>query len=149
MGKDDKELEEIWKLFQDSNEDVQKRRKEITKAIQKDTNLNEYPGLVSLMTALDELIACFALGGQVKNYYRYGTYDSCTRQREKFWFAIKHGSFREQEERPLEELSERELTNRIKVQEFYKKRFLEDKAKGSSEDIWDKREELLSNPFKK
>ena len=47
----------------------------------------------------------------------------------KFWFAIKHGSFREQEERPLEELSERELTNRIKVQEFYKKRFLEDKAK--------------------
>ena len=26
--------------------------------------------------------------------------------REKFWFAIKHGSFREQEERPLEELSE-------------------------------------------
>jgi len=41
------------------------------------------------------------------------------------------------------------LTNRIKVQEFYKKRFLEDKAKGSSEDIWNKREELLSNPFKK
>ena len=39
----------------------------------------------------------------------------------KFWFAIKHGSFREQEERPLEELSERELTNRIKVQEFYKR----------------------------
>ena len=35
MSKDDKDLEEIWKLFQDSNEDVQKRRKEITKAIQK------------------------------------------------------------------------------------------------------------------
>ena len=34
MSKDDKDLEEIWKLFQDSNEDVQKRRK-ITKAIQK------------------------------------------------------------------------------------------------------------------
>lgn len=27
MSKDDKDLEEIWKLFQDSNEDVQKRRK--------------------------------------------------------------------------------------------------------------------------
>ena len=35
MSKDDKDLEEIWKLFQDSNEDVQKRRKEITKSIQK------------------------------------------------------------------------------------------------------------------
>ena len=35
MSKDDKDLEEIWKLFQDSNEDVQKEEKEITKAIQK------------------------------------------------------------------------------------------------------------------
>ena len=54
-----------------------------------------------------------------------------------------------QKEKPLEELDESELKARIKVQEFYKKRFLEDKAQGSSEDIWNKRTELLENPFKK
>lgn len=150
MSKEDKELNEIWKLFQDSTtEDIQERRKAITKAIQNDTTLNDYPSQVSLTTAMDELFACFALGGQVKNYYRYGTYDSCTRQREKFWFALKNGTFMNQKEKPLEELDESELKARIKVQEFYKKRFLEDKAQGSSEDIWNKRTELLENPFKK
>ncbi|EMG50779.1 EMI1 Early meiotic induction protein 1 [Candida maltosa Xu316] len=149
MSKEDKELDEIWKLFQDSNEDIQLRRKALTQAIQKDTTLNDYPGHVAVTTAMDELFGCFALGGQFKHYYRYGTYDSCARQREKFWFAIRYGSLGEQKDKPLDQLTETELTKRIKVQEFYKKRFLEDKAKGSSEDIWDKRKELLDNPFNK
>lgn len=149
MSKEDTELNEIWKLFQDSNEDIQERRKEITKAIQNDTTLNDYPSQVSLTTAMDELFACFAIGGQLKNYYRYGSYDSCSRQREKFWFALKNGTFMNQKEKPLDEMDESELKARVKIQEFFKKRFLEDKAKGSSEDIWDKRKELLDDPFKK
>lgn len=100
------------------------------------------------MTALDELIACFSLGGQFKNYYRYGSYDSCERQREKFWFAIKHGSLVEGKDKPAEELNDKELNSRVKIQQFFKKRLLEDKSKGSSEDIWDARKELQSYPFK-
>ncbi|RCK54925.1 Early meiotic induction protein 1 [Candida viswanathii] len=149
MSKEDAELQEIWKLFQDSDADIQQRRKEITKAIQSDTTLSDYPHHLSVVTAMDELFACFALGGQVRNYYRYGTYDSCDRATQKFWFALKHGSFFTPKEKPVEELSEYELKKRLTVQEFYKKRFLEDKANGSSEDIWERRKELLENPFKK
>lgn len=54
----------------------------------------------------------------------------------------------EGKDKSLEELNDKELSSRIKIQEFFKKRLLEDKAKGSSEDIWDARKELQSYPFK-
>ncbi|EDK42792.1 EMI1 family protein [Acetobacter pasteurianus] len=146
----DKELNEIWKSLQESDSSLDLKRKEVLTSIQQNTELNDFPHKLAIMTALDELIGCFALGGQFKNYYRYGSYDSCQRQREKFWFAMKHGSMFESggQEKPIEELSEKELNSRIKIQEFYKKRLLEDKAKGSSEDIWDARKELVDYPFR-
>ncbi|EGW33333.1 uncharacterized protein SPAPADRAFT_60668 [Spathaspora passalidarum NRRL Y-27907] len=143
----DKELEEVWKLFQDSPEEIQQRRKTLTKAIHDDKTL-DYPSTVKVTTALDEVLECFALGGQLRHYYRYGTYDVCERQREKFWFAVKHGGFTDNN-KPDDQLTEKELNTRLKIQEFFRKRVLEDKAAGSSEDIWDQRKELLSNPFRK
>ena len=147
MSKDDKELKQIWKLFQDSPQEIQERRQQITQAIHLDQT-SEFPTLISIITALDELLGCFALGGQVKNYYRYGSYDSCARQREKFWFAVRNGELYEKEPRPLEEMSTKEISNKNTIHDFYKKRFLEDKARGSSEDIWDVRGKKLDNPFK-
>ncbi|KAK6205109.1 uncharacterized protein RJT21DRAFT_111643 [Scheffersomyces amazonensis] len=146
---EDKELKQIWSLFQDSPEDIQERRKNITKVIQ-DNTTSVYPTQISIFTALDELIACFSLGGQVKNYYRYGNYDVCKRQREKFWFAIKNGGFSESNDNvDFSKLSSKDLSKYTKIQDFYKNRVLEDKALGSSEDIWDERKELLGDPFKK
>ncbi|CAN3369712.1 hypothetical protein DICA3_F27424 [Diutina catenulata] len=143
---EDTELNEIWSLFQDSPADVQRRRQKVTKAIQEDTSMNDFPGSMSIVTALDELLGCFALGGQVKNYYRYGTYDTCVRQRQKFWFAVANGSFSE-ETKPVWDMNEKELAKREKIQGFYKKRLMEDKARGSSEDIWEARTERI-DPFK-
>ena len=148
MSKEEPEIEELWHEFQNANSDIQQKRDNVIKEITKNTVLNEYPAKLSITTALDELIACFSLGGQFKNYYRYGSYDSCKRQREKFWFAIKHGSLMEGKDKPVEELNDKELNSRVKIQEFFKKRLLEDKARGSSEDIWDARKELQSYPFK-
>lgn len=146
-GTEEEELKQLWSLFQDSPEDIQVRRQQITRAIQQDKN-SEFPTSMSIVTALDELLGCFAIGGQIKNYYRYGTYETCKRQREKFWFAVKNGTMYDDDKSPSE-LTDKELARRTKIQEFYKKRLLEDKAKGSSEDIWDVRKELIENPFKK
>jgi hypothetical protein len=143
---DETELKQIWSLFQDSPEDIKARRQQVTQALNERSS--EFPGTMSIVTSLDELLGCFAVGGQIKNYYRYGTYDLCKRQREKFWFAVKNGTMYDGE-KPITELTTKELTQRQVIQEFYKKRLLEDKAKGSSEDIWDVRLELAPNPFKK
>lgn len=140
------ELKEIWSLFQDSPEDIQRRREKITAAIQADTSVNDFPGTMLTITALDELLGCFALGGQLKSYYRYGTYDTCARQRQKFWFACVNGSLWQGEEKPIWEMLEKELEKREKIQNFYRKRLMEDKARGLSEDVWDMRTEKI-DPF--
>lgn len=142
---DDKELEKLWELFKDSPEDIQAKRQEVTKMIQ-DNNLSSFPSKISILTAFDELLSCFAVGGQIKHYYRYGTYTSCEREREKFWFAMRNGSFSETED-VTAVVTDKELEKRRKIQDFFKKRLLEDKSKGSSEDIWNVRKNPLVNPF--
>ncbi|CAI5756503.1 unnamed protein product [Candida verbasci] len=141
MSKEESELNEIWKAFQDEIKD-----QPIDNKHTKTTNVNdnikteEFPTRLSIITAMDELIECYAIGGQVRNYYRYGAYDDCKRQREKFWFSLKYGTLQDKEN-PL---------NTSKIQEFYKERFLQDRSRGgSSEDIWDLRRELLDDPFNK
>ncbi|KAI5951535.1 hypothetical protein KGF54_004609 [Candida jiufengensis] len=152
MSKESQELNEFLREFQDPSTvpEIHAKRQKLIQNIEKNTYLNEYPSQLSIMTSLDELIACFALGGQFKHYYRYGSYDLCQKQREKFWFAIKHGTMIESKKsdlKALEELNDKELENRVKIQEFFKKRLMDDKLKGSSEDIWDSRNELREYPF--
>lgn len=145
-NKEDAELQQIWSLFQDSPEEVQQRRQKITQAILDLASINDFPGTMLVVTALDELLGCFALGGQLKSYYRYGTYDPCIRQREKFWFAITNGTLTELKKQVWEML-DKELDQRAKIQNFYKKRLMEDKARGLSEDVWDMRTDKI-DPFK-
>ncbi|KAG7665903.1 uncharacterized protein J8A68_000526 [[Candida] subhashii] len=142
----EKELNELWKLFEDSPKDIQERRQTITKTLHEDQN-KDYPSQVAITTAFDELLSCFSFGGQGKNYFRYGSLDLCARQREKLWFAMRHGTLTRMEEKPVYEMNPQELEKRVLIQEFFKKRVLEDKAKGSSEDIWDERKEPLDKPF--
>ncbi|CUM52507.1 uncharacterized protein AC631_05513 [Debaryomyces fabryi] len=141
------DLKEIWSLFQDSPEEIQQKRQQITKAI--NSNNKSFPSQISIVTAFDELLLCFALGGQVKNYYRYGSYSTCAEQREKVWFALKNGTFSSNLTEEIDyDTSPKELEKRQNVQAFFKRRLLEEKAKGSSEDIWDAREKPLNQPFK-
>ncbi|CAK7909825.1 hypothetical protein CAAN1_21S00760 [[Candida] anglica] len=137
MGKEEDELNELWSVLKDEVKD--KRQKIQNEYSQR--NVSEFPDTLSITTAFDEILSCFSLGGQFKNYYRYGSYSLCTQQREKFWFAIQNGSFTDSKQ------NEGDLEKRKNIQEFFKKRLLEQKAMGSSEDVWDARTQLLDRPF--
>lgn len=146
MGKEEQELEQIWSYFKEQPDDIREKRQRITASLN-ENKLSAFPSTMLVTTAFDELFQCFSVGGQVKNYYRYGELLYCQKQREKLWFAIKHGSYFT--EKPITETSSiSEIENAEKIQEFYKKRHIEEKAKGSSEDVWDPREIPLNKPFK-
>lgn len=82
---------------------------------------------MSCMTALDELMQCMSLGGQIRNYYRYGDLTLCDKQSEKLNFCFSNSL-------NTEDVKE------INVQEFYKNRLVEQLKRGSSEDIWESRD---------
>lgn len=144
---DDKELQQLLELFQSDDAQINERRKEVLKTV-RENDVSSFPSDLSLMSAFDDVLMCFSLGGQIKNIYRYGSYTTCEAQRKKFWFAIWNGSFSEKE-MDVEKLAadSRELERRQKIQEFYKQTLLDKKAQGLSEDIWDERKELLTKPF--
>lgn len=144
---DDKELQQLLELFLSDDPQINERRKEVLKTV-RENDVSSFPSDLSLMSAFDDVLMCFSLGGQIKNIYRYGSYTTCEAQRKKFWFAIWNGSFSEKE-MDVEKLAadSRELERRQKIQEFYKQTLLDKKAQGLSEDIWDERKELLTKPF--
>ena len=107
-----------------------------------------FPSHMSITTAFDEILLCFLLGGQLKHYYRYGTYSLCQPQREKFWFALANGSFTEAPPATsTAAASPRDHERQRNIQQFYKRRLLEHTRDGSSEDVWDARTEPLERPF--
>lgn len=144
---DEKELQQLLELFQSDDAQINERRKEVLKTV-RENDVSSFPSDLSLMSAFDDVLMCFSLGGQIKNIYRYGSYTTCEAQRKKFWFAIWNGSFSEKE-MDVEKLAadSRELERRQKIQEFYKQTLLDKKAQGLSEDIWDERKEILTKPF--
>lgn len=146
---EENELNGLLSLFKDSSDDIQQKRQQVAQMIS-ENSISSFPSEMSMLTALDELLHCFALGGQFKNYYRYGTYSTCERERQKFWFAVKNGTVMEART-PVDidsiASNPKEVERRTKIQAFFKQRLLEDKARGSSEDIWDAREKLLNRPF--
>lgn len=82
----------------------------------------KYPAEMSCLEAFDQLTACFSAGGQFRNYYRYGEFNPCQKQYEKFKFCIFNSK------------------DPVKVQEWYKKRMEENKKRiGSSDIIWQER----------
>lgn len=107
---------------------------------------DDVPAAITIISAFDDLLGCFAVGGQLKHYYRYGTYDRCDLQRKKFWFSIRNGAFTECK-KPVAEMSDRELAQHAHVQAFYQAWATEKSTKGTSEDVWDVRDEPLQNPF--
>lgn len=89
--------------------------------------LNKFPKEMSCMTALDELMQCMSLGGQIRNYYRYGDLTLCDKQSEKLNFCFSNS---------LNTMDVKE----VNVQEFYKMRLVEQLKRGSSEDVWESRD---------
>lgn len=146
MGKEEEELKQLWSVFEDLPKEVKERRQQLIQTVN-ENDLTSFPSTLLVSTAFDELFQCFSVGGQVKNYYRYGKLSYCEKQREKLWFAMRHGQFMEGKT-ITENSSLGELESAKKVQEFYKKQLMETKAHGSSEDIWNVRKEKLVQPFK-
>lgn len=142
------ELLKLQDLISDKDSEIAEKRREVLKTV-RENDILSFPTDLSLLSAFDDVLSCFAFGGQIRNYYRYGTYTTCAAQREKFWFALWNGSMTETKIE-VDSLAQnpRELERRQKVQEFYKKRLFEKKLAGSSEDIWNERSQLLTHPFK-
>ncbi|ESW97515.1 hypothetical protein HPODL_01612 [Ogataea parapolymorpha DL-1] len=90
-------------------------------------SLDKFPKEMSCLTAMDELMECMSLGGQVRNYYRYGDLSMCEKQNEKLNFCFSNS------------LNAGEIKEK-NIQEFYKNRLVEQLKRGSSEDIWEVRE---------
>lgn len=86
--------------------------------------LRQFPKEMSCMTALDELLECMSLGGQVRNYYRYGDLTMCEKQSAKVSFCMRNSS---------KSPHEKEKS----IQEFYKKQLIDKLQHGSSEDVWE------------
>lgn len=147
---DDKLLEEFQGYFQEEKDpQIAEKRKEVLRTLRENA-LESYPSDLTVLTAFDEALQCFSIGGQVRNYYRYGTYSLCEAQREKMWFALKNGAITNSDAEDIDAVAKnpKELQRRKAVQEFYRHRLMEKKMQGSSEDIWDVRKTPLKNPFK-
>lgn len=87
---------------------------------------SKFPSELSCLTALDELMQCMSLGGQIRNYYRYGDLTFCDRQNDKLNFCFSQ-SIKSAEEKAenVREWYRKDLENRLKA--------------GSSEDVWESR----------
>lgn len=132
---DKDDLSEVLGIFKEAidtpieNSEILQKRKDTLLEIGLNSKLDQYSKEMSCTTAFDELFSCYSVGGQFKNYYRYGELNPCALAYEKFTFCISNSfSSKSDEEKKLA------------VQKFYKRQFLIKKAKGSSEDVWEARE---------
>jgi hypothetical protein len=73
---------------------------------------------MSCTEAFDQLAQCYSVGGQIKNYYRFGEINDCVREFDKFKFCIFN-------------------KDPVKIQKYHQKILEEKKNMGSSEDIWE------------
>lgn len=115
----------VTELTDESKENNSLREKASERA--ESLELNKFPKEMSCMTALDELMQCMSLGGQIRNYYRYGDFTLCDKQSEKLNFCFSNSL-------NMQDVKE------VNVQEFYKKRLVEQLKRGSSEDVWQSRD---------
>lgn len=134
MPKEEDELKALASLFEDDSGSKEEKRKRAEQVVALENKIG-LPQQLTVMTAFDELLACFAIGGQIKNYYRYGTYTTCEDQREKFWFALGNGMYSELP-KSIDDMSERDLERKFKVHDFYMKRLDKIRKSGSCEDVW-------------
>ncbi|KAH3899569.1 related to Early meiotic induction protein 1 [Saccharomycodes ludwigii] len=82
----------------------------------------KYPTTMSCTECFDQLTECFSIGGQFRNYYRYGKFDLCEKQGDKLKFCLANS------------------TDPVKVQEWYKKELeYNKKYRGTSDDVWEER----------
>ncbi|GME81353.1 unnamed protein product [Ambrosiozyma monospora] len=99
--------------------------RDIASARAEKLGLELFPSEMSCLTAMDEVMECMSLGGQVRHYYRYGDFSMCDEQSEKVNFCFSNSLKSEVKSR--------------NIQEFYKKQLVEKLKRGSSEDIWESR----------
>lgn len=140
------ELAELRGIL-DEDPAIAEKRARVLEAV-KENDVSSFPSDMSIFAAFDEAMLCFAFGGQVRHYYRYGTWTLCEEARAKFKFAVMNGTL---SEKPMDVESvaqnPREMARREKVQDFYRQQLLKKKAEGSLEDIWNERSKLLVSPF--
>ncbi|CCE91550.1 Emi1p TDEL_0C06610 [Torulaspora delbrueckii] len=82
----------------------------------------KYPSTMKCMEAFDQLTVCYSVGGQFRNYYRYGEFNACQKPLAKLKFCLVNGK------------------DPVKVQEWHKDQIEYNKAhRGTSDDVWQER----------
>ena len=95
-----------------------------------------FPTEMNCSQVFDQLLKCYSIGGQIRNYYRYGEINYChdTRSKLKFCLGVK---LKGEEDRKEE------------IRKWYMKQLGEQQAKHhSSETVWSSREVPLRMPFR-
>lgn len=85
-----------------------------------------FPEEMSCWEAFNEVVACYSVGGQVRNLYRFGSLNYCDKPKDKWKFCM--GVKLDPEE-----------IKKAKIKQFYMKQLAEKMTGGSSEDIWERR----------
>lgn len=85
-----------------------------------------FPEEMSCWEAFNEVVACYSVGGQVRNVYRFGGLDYCDKPKQKWKFCM--GVKLDPED-----------IRKAKIKQFYMKELAEKMTGGSSEDIWERR----------
>lgn len=148
MGKEEDELTSLFRDFVDdigekphSDERISKEVSDNQKAEAAGPDLPEnllmgLPDSMSCSQVFDQLVKCYSIGGQIRQYYRYGDISYCKDKRNKLKFCLGTAVKYDDERRRL-------------VREWYAKQLQEQALHGfSSESVWKPRTEPLRRPFR-
>lgn len=131
--KDDTELQELFKDVTDAinapadTEEPQERLP---------VDLSSFPTEMNCSQVFDQLLKCYSIGGQIRQYYRYGEMNYCFDKRDKLKFCLKTKFYREENRKEA-------------VSRWYMERLAHQLKEGkSSEEVWSSRQEPLRRPFR-
>lgn len=95
-----------------------------------------FPTDMNCSQVFDQLLKCYSIGGQIRNYYRYGEINYCQDKRAKLKFCLS-AKLKGEEAR------------KEAIRDWYIKQLGEQQAKHqTSEFVWSSREVPLRMPFK-
>lgn len=136
----DSSLDDLLKDLKDAVGDIEEPAKPLRESSSNAGRLEmpdtTYPTEMNCSQVFDQLLKCYSLGGQIRNYYRYGEISYCLEKRSKLKFCLGTKLMSEEDRRE-------------KIRHWHIKQLAEQQAKRqTSEVVWKSREEPFRLPFR-
>lgn len=136
MSKDKGESDELEALFKDVTEAINAPAATKKTEERLPVDKSSFPTEMNCSQVFDQLLKCYSIGGQMRNYYRYGEMSYCTDKRNKLKFCLKTKFYQEENRKEA-------------ISRWYMERLAHQLKEGkSSEEIWSSRPEPLRRPFR-